>query len=127
LTRGGGEIISKGGATAGYNTFIGYSPKTRVGVVVLANTSTGEGTGEIGQHLLDSRYPLWVPENAPSSEQTLEAKVLDGYVGHYELGPAAVFHVTRDGNQLYVQITGQTPAAVYPKSNTEFFYKTSGG
>src|SRR3984957_9691536 len=38
-TRGGTEIISKGGATAGYNTFIGYSPKTRVGVVALANTS----------------------------------------------------------------------------------------
>lgn len=36
--RGGTEIISKGGSTAGYNTFIGYCPKTRVGVVALANT-----------------------------------------------------------------------------------------
>ncbi len=84
-TRGGSEIISKGGATAGYNTFIGYSPKNRVGVVALANTSAGEGTTDIGQHLLDARYPLWVPESSPSSERTLETKVLDGYVGHYEL------------------------------------------
>jgi serine-type D-Ala-D-Ala carboxypeptidase/endopeptidase len=122
-TRGGAEIISKGGATAGYNTFIGYSPKTRVGVVALANTSAGEGTTDIALHLLDARYPLWVPESFPSSERTLEAKVLDGYVGHYELTPTAVFAVTREGDQLFVQLTNQPRAAVYPKSNTEFFYK----
>jgi hypothetical protein len=122
-TRGGTEIISKGGATAGYNTFIGYSPKTRVGVVALANTSAGEGTTDIGLHLLDARYPLWVPESFPSSERTLEGKILDGYVGHYELTPTAVFAVTREGDQLYVQLTNQPRAAVYPKTNTEFIYK----
>ena len=53
----------------------------------------------------------------------LEAKVLDGYVGHYELTPTAIFAVTREGDQLYVQLTSQPRAAVYPKSNTEFFYK----
>jgi hypothetical protein len=122
-TRSGTEIISKGGATAGYNTFIGYSPKTGVGVVALANTSAGEGTTDIGLHLLDARYPLWVPESFPWTERTLEAKVLDGYVGHYELTPAAVFAVTREGDQLYVQLTNQPRAAVYPKSDTEFLYK----
>jgi len=122
-TRGGSEIISKGGATAGYNTFIGYSPKTRVGVVALANTSAGEGTTDIGQHLLDARYPLWVPENFPSSEPTLEAKVLDGYVGHYEMTPTFILAVTREASQLYVQATSQPRFAVFPKSNTEFFYK----
>lgn len=122
-TRGGTEIISKAGGTGGYSTFIGYAPKTRVGVVALANTSAGEGPSDIGQHLLDARYPLWVPENLPSNERTLEAKVLGGYLGHYELAPAAVFAVTREGSQLYVQLTNQPRMAVYPKSNTEFFYK----
>jgi serine-type D-Ala-D-Ala carboxypeptidase/endopeptidase len=122
-TRGGTEIISKGGATAGYNTFIGYSPKARVGVVALANTSAGEGTTDIGQHLLDARYPLWVPETFPSTEPTLEAKVLDSYVGHYEMTPTFILAVTREGSQLYVQATNQPRAAVFPKSNTEFFYK----
>lgn len=122
-TRGGAEIISKAGGTGGYTTFIGYSPKTRVGVVALANTSAGEGTSDIGQHLLDARYPLWVPESSPSTERTLEAKVLDGYVGHYELTPTLVFAVTREGSQLYAQLTNQPRTAVYPKSNTEFFYK----
>lgn len=122
-TRGGNEIISKAGGTAGYSTFIAYSPKTRVGVVALANTSTGEGTTDIGQHLLDARYPLWVPEDFPSSEPTLEAKVLDGYVGHYEMTPTFILAVTHEGSQLYVQATNQPRAAVFAKSNTEFFYK----
>jgi serine-type D-Ala-D-Ala carboxypeptidase/endopeptidase len=122
-TRGGSEIISKGGATAGYTSFIGYSPQSRVGVVALANTSAGEGTTDIGQHLLDARYPLWVPESSPSSEPTLEAKVLDGYVGHYEMTPTFILAVTREGSQLYVQATNQPRFAVFPKSNAEFFYK----
>jgi CubicO group peptidase (beta-lactamase class C family) len=123
-TRGGNEIISKGGGTAGFNTFIAYSPKTRVGVVALANSSTPSGTTDIALHLLDARYPLWVPETFPSNnEPQLTAKVLDGYVGHYELTPALIFTVTRTGDQLLVRLTGQPEAAVYPKSNTEFFYK----
>lgn len=113
-TRGGTEIISNGGATAGYNTFIGYSPRTRVGLLALANTSAGEGTTDIGQHLLDARYPLWVPETSPSSEPRLETKVLDGYVGYYELTPTFILAVTREGSQLYVQATNQPRAAVYP-------------
>jgi len=122
-TRGGTEIISKAGGTAGYSTFIAYSPKTRVGVVALANTSTGEGTTDIGQHLLDARYPLWVPESFPSSEPTVQAKVLDGYLGHYEMTPTFILAVTREGSQLYVQATNQPRTAVFPRSNTEFFYK----
>jgi serine-type D-Ala-D-Ala carboxypeptidase/endopeptidase len=122
-TRGGTEMISKAGRTGGYSTFIGYSPKSRVGVVALANTSTDEGTSDIGQHLLDARYPLWIPEGFPLSERTLDAKVLDGLVGHYELTPTLIFAVTRDGGQLSAQLANQPRMAIYPRSNTEFFYK----
>jgi hypothetical protein len=122
-TRGGAEIISKSGGTAGHSTFVGYSRETRIGIVVLANTSTLAGTTDIGLHLLDARFPLWVPESSPSSEPTLDAKVLDDYVGHYEMTPVFILTVTRDGNQLFVQATNQARFAVYPKSTTEFSYK----
>lgn len=124
-TRGGNEIISKSGGTAGFTTFIGYSPKTRVGVVALANTS-GVGPTDIGFHLLDARYPLWIPETFPSTrpnEPTLAANVLDNYVGHYKLTSAAIANVTREDDQLYVQLTNQPRAAVYPKGDNEFAYK----
>lgn len=124
-TRGGGKIISKDGGTGGFTSYIGWRPEIGVGVVVLTNTQA-PGTDELGQHLLDARYPLWVPDTSPSAEPELQAQTqtLDRYVGHYELMPTVIFAVTREDNQLYVQLTNQTRAAVYPKNDTEFFYKT---
>jgi len=121
-TRGGGEIIWKNGGTGGYRTFIGYSPKTRVGIVALSNTSTGEGVDDIGLHLLDARFPLSVPEGSPS-ELSLDTQVLDRYVGSYELFANFILTVTREGSQLFMQGTNQPRGAVYPKSNVEFFSK----
>jgi serine-type D-Ala-D-Ala carboxypeptidase/endopeptidase len=121
-TRGGGEIIWKNGGTGGYRTFIGYAPRTGVGVVALSNASTGAGADDIGLHLLDARFPLEVPEGS-ARETTLSTQVLDRYVGHYELTPTFIFAVTRDGDQLFVQATGQPRSAVYSKTEKEFFYK----
>lgn len=121
-TRGGAEIIWKNGGTGGYRTFIGYSPKTDVGIVALSNAATKDGVDDIGLHLLDARYPLSVPEGSPS-EVAVDTKALDGYVGNYELSPNFILTVTREGNQLFVKATGQARAAVYPQSRGEFFYK----
>jgi hypothetical protein len=53
----------------------------------------------------------------------LATSVLDRYVGFYKLGENAVFAVTRQGNQLSAQLTGQPAAPIYPESATRFFYK----
>lgn len=121
-TRGGGEIIWKNGGTGGYRTFIGYSPRTGVGIVALSNTSTNAGTDDIGLHLLDARFPLDVPEGSPR-ETAVSSKVLDAYAGHYKLGPTSVVTITREGDQVYAELTGQPRAAIYAKGEREFFYK----
>jgi serine-type D-Ala-D-Ala carboxypeptidase/endopeptidase len=121
-TRGGSEIIWKNGGTGGYRTFIGYSPRSGVGIVALSNASTEFGADDIGLHLLDARFPLEIPEGSPR-ESVVSAKLLDGYVGHYQMTPTFIFSVTREGDQLFVQATGQLRSAVYSKTETEFFYK----
>ena len=121
-TRGGGQIIWKNGGTGGYRTFIGYSPRTRIGIVALANTSTNEGTDDIGLHLLDARYPLSVPEGTPA-EHTVDVQTLDTYVGYYEVSANFILTVTREDNQLFVRGTGQPKGAIFPKSDGEFFSK----
>jgi D-alanyl-D-alanine-carboxypeptidase/D-alanyl-D-alanine-endopeptidase len=121
-TRGGGEIIWKNGGTGGYRTFIGYAPRTGVGIVALSNASTNAGADDIGLHLLDARYPLDVPEGS-ARELSVSANVLDRYVGHYELTPTFILSVTLEGDQLFVQATGQPRSAVYSKTEKEFFYK----
>jgi hypothetical protein len=121
-TRGGSEIIWKNGGTGGYRTFIGYAPRTGVGVVARSNASTESGTDDIGLHLLDARFPSQIPEGS-ARESTVSTKVLESYVGHYELTPTVLFSVTREGEQLFVQITGQPRSAVYSKTEKDFFFK----
>ncbi len=102
--RGGGEIIWKNGGTGGYRSFIGYSRKARAGVVVLSNATAG--IDDIGLHLLDSRFRLAGPLGFPK-EATVDASVLDRHVGRYELSPHFVLTITRDGDHLFAQATGQ--------------------
>jgi hypothetical protein len=72
--------------------------------------------------LLDARFPLDVPEGSPS-ETTVGTKTLESYLGRYKLGPTSVLTITREGDQLYAELTGQPRAAIYPKGEREFFYK----
>lgn len=118
----GREIVWHNGGTGGYRSFIGFDPKNRTGIVVLSNTSTNEGVDDIGRHLLDPTAPLLA---APKTrkETTVDAKVLDGYTGLYELAPNFVLTVTREGTQLFAQATGQPKFEIYAESDRKFFYK----
>ena len=52
-----------------------------------------------------------------------DATIYDAYVGEYDYGHGAILTVTRDGNHLYAQMTGQPKIEIFPKSETEFFWK----
>jgi hypothetical protein len=56
-------------------------------------------------------------------EVAVDAAILDGYVGFYQLNDNAVFAVTRDGNHLVTRLTGQGDVPFYARSATEFFAK----
>jgi beta-lactamase regulating signal transducer with metallopeptidase domain len=49
--------------------------------------------------------------------------VYDRYAGLYQRGPNSMFTVTREGDRLFVQLTGQPKLEVFPESDREFFYK----
>ncbi len=48
-------------------------------------------------------------------------EALARHVGRYELAPAFILTITRDGEQLWAQATGQPRFAIYPESETRFF------
>jgi Domain of unknown function (DUF3471) len=56
------------------------------------------------------------------TEVPIDAKILDDYVGYYQLA-GQIFTVTRQGDQLFSQLTGQQPVQFYPESSTKFFAK----
>ncbi|WP_405296947.1 serine hydrolase [Algibacter sp. Ld11] len=48
---------------------------------------------------------------------------LETYIGNYELMPGFILAVTREGNQLKTQATGQPVFDVFPKSENVFYLK----
>ena len=125
-TPGGGEIIWHNGGTGGYRSFMGYNPRTRVGVVALSNAGTQGGVDDIGRHLLDASLPLTqstAPPPVTRTQITLDPAVFDRYVGRYQLAPAAFITISRDGQRFIGQLTGQPQFEMFAESDRKFFLK----
>jgi len=119
------EIVWHNGGTAGYRTFIGFDPVARVGVVVLSNAGTPAGPDDIGRHLLDTALPLLGAQAPPQTrtEVAVDPQKLEQYVGRYQLAPAAIITMTREGGRLFTQLTGQPAFEIFAESDKAFFLK----
>jgi D-alanyl-D-alanine-carboxypeptidase/D-alanyl-D-alanine-endopeptidase len=117
-----GEIAWHNGGTGGYRSFIGFDKKAGVGVVVLSDTFTAAGVDDIGLHLLDPDLPLMSPPKE-HKEIAVDPKIFDGYVGQYQLAPNFILTITREGDKLFAQATGQPRFQIFPESEREFFLK----
>ncbi len=63
-------------------------------------------------------------EEIPIQEEAaVDSSIYDRYVGKYELAPNFVLTVTRDGDRLFTQATGQAKVEIFPESETRFFLK----
>lgn len=58
-----------------------------------------------------------------SSALKLSAVELDAIVGRYRYGPGVVMTVTRDGDLVFAQLTGQPKLPIFPKSATNFEWR----
>ncbi len=99
------------GGTGGYRSFIGFSPLSHRGVVVLANSAND----------VDD-LALWAI--GPARQRTLakvDPGVYDRYAGKYKLAPGATLTITREGDRLFAQLTGQEKIEFFPEAETEFF------
>jgi CubicO group peptidase (beta-lactamase class C family) len=56
-------------------------------------------------------------------EVAIDPKILDNYVGSYQLAPNFILTVTREGDHLFTQATGQGKVEVFPESEHDFFLK----
>jgi hypothetical protein len=53
----------------------------------------------------------------------IDPSLYDRYEGRYELVPGFILTVTRKGDQIFTQATGQPQFEIFPSSETEFFLK----
>lgn len=119
FTTNGKGIIWHNGGTGGYRSFMGFDPKAREGVVLFSNAGTAAGVDDIGRHLLDASVPLIKQHK----QVRVDSKLFDGYVGKYELRPNFAITITRDGDHLFAQVTGQPKFEVFPEGDRDYFLK----
>lgn len=114
------EIVWHDGGTGGFSSFIGLDKARHRAVVVLSN-SAAANPNDIGLHVLDERLPL-APAPKVRKAITLPAKVLERYVGVYQL-PGLRLTITRTPQGLVVKAPGQAAERLYAETETEFFVK----
>ncbi len=75
------------------------------------------------QNAIDMLKNLGIKTDGLVKDVSVSNSILESYVGKYELLPGFILTVTKEGNQLSAQATGQSAAGIYPKSDTEFYLK----
>jgi serine-type D-Ala-D-Ala carboxypeptidase/endopeptidase len=126
-TPGADTVIWHNGGTGGYRSFIGYDPKTRIGVVALANASTTAGVDDIGAHLLNTKSPLltgsaFLPAKQ-RKEVAVDPKLFERYAGRYQLAPDFVIAITGEAGHLFAQATGQPKFELFAETEKKYFLK----
>lgn len=125
----GMKEIAHGGGLDGFNTYLARYPEQNVTVAVLTNClplppglSPEGGAHEIAEIFLWDRMGT---RESFAVDTTVDPKLYDDYVGRYSYPQSAVLTVTREGDRLFAQLTGQTGAEIFPRSETEFFSKVA--
>ena len=84
---------------------------------------TGVVLHQNGRDQTAKRSETGPPPAKAHKEVAIAPRILDNYVGSYELAPNFILTVTREGDHLFTQATGQEKVEVFPESDRSFFLK----
>ena len=121
-TVSGRKVIDHGGGIEGFNTFLAYYPEDKLTVVALANLN-GDAPDQIVRRLAAVAHGEKVELPSERKEITVAPKILEQYVGTYQLAPKIDMMITLEGGQLISQVSGQGKVPLFATSETKFFPK----
>jgi D-alanyl-D-alanine-carboxypeptidase/D-alanyl-D-alanine-endopeptidase len=117
------HIVIHGGDKDGYRAFIGFDPGNKIGVVVFANFE--DTIDDIALYALTGKkdiLKLGTYEGVPKQVQ-IDPRIYDDYIGKYQTTPSFFLLITREGDRLFAQGTGQPKFELFPESESTFFLK----
>jgi CubicO group peptidase (beta-lactamase class C family) len=117
-TRGG--VLFSNGRRGGFSSAIAIRPGTARAVVVFSNST--ESVDDVAFHGVVPEYPLRTFD-PPRKEMKISEAIMESYVGVYEFAPGIAISVTRQGAQLFGQLTNQPRFELFAEQETEFFVK----
>jgi CubicO group peptidase (beta-lactamase class C family) len=114
--------MAHGGGINGFSTYIARYPDEKVTVIVLCNNEAFPAqrvATDLGAILFAEKYEIPVERKVAK----LDPRTYDAYIGEYQLAPNVILTVTREGDRLITQATGQSKIEIFPESETKFFPK----
>ncbi len=114
--------IGHSGGLHGFLSYLVYYPSIEGTIVVLSNCSPPKNVvpGSFAEKLTDIFFKEHLEENKAIP---LDSTVLDQYVGQYEYPGSAIMTISREGEHLFAQLTGQNGYEIFPKGDHTFFWK----
>lgn len=123
-TKFGRKMVGHGGGINGFSTFIARFPAEKVTMVVLRNADYGSPSPDrISLDLAAIAFGEKYEIPTESKEVKVDPKIYDAYVGRYELLPNFILTISRQGDRLMAEATGQPKFELFPESETKFFLK----
>lgn len=127
MTVRGSQIISHSGGLPGFSSYLLRLPRERFTVVVLENALPGPPAASVDR-LGNSMVSFYLGDKLASRESETPAQVstkaFDAIVGRYDVG-GGYLAVTREGDQVFTQFLGGPRVELFPRSETEYFWKGS--
>ena len=116
------QAHTHGGSIYGFSTDILRFPDEGLVAIALSNNSsnaTGKITRDLAAIFLGEKFDM--PKVRTAIQ--LPPESLDRFLGRFALSPAAIMTITREGSQLYGQLTGQAKIEVFAESPDTLFPK----
>jgi hypothetical protein len=120
------NMVSHGGADAGYRTFLGRFPDQKFSVIVFSNDASND-PGKLAMKVADVYLKDEIKtegkddkKEIKENKSSVNTDTLKAYVGQYELQPGFIITITEENGNIYGQATGQQKMELKAISSNEF-------
>ncbi|MFZ0391401.1 MAG: serine hydrolase, partial [Calditrichia bacterium] len=119
--------ISHSGGLNGFLSFLAYYPDSNLTIAVLTNCypTTSELSATGISHDIAELY-LWKSMSQRISvavDTTVNTSVFQDYAGSYEYPGGAIMTISTRNGHIFAQLGGQARYEIFPRSDSEFFWK----
>jgi hypothetical protein len=143
-------MIWHNGGTAGCSALVVFSPNKQTGIVILSNINdVGEFNnllkqyaqtyiddnqawlgkrwyqkicGKIARYACERSLLKAEAQNIPHKVASIDPTLLEKYLGNYKFSENPIITITKDGDKIFAQITGQERYQMLPESEKKFFF-----
>jgi CubicO group peptidase (beta-lactamase class C family) len=121
-----GIYFGHGGRNPGFTSLSAINKDLGCGYVFLVNNDDASKVENIlNAYLFTGKSGLKNAKPSAHKLAKIDPKIYDQYIGRYEINHETTVVVTREGDKLIAQPSGDTPFELFPESETVFFQKAN--